>query len=1082
MASGGRDFTIDMRMRADFAQAQAALRDTEKSLGDVADAADRASDGMGGKGVDANVQAQQAYVQASRMTQEAISKEIGLIGELHQRLERGASTWEDLADTEAMLDQAMAKGLVTAEEYDEALGKLDKTHTQLQRSSEQQGKALDSTVARYDRAGAQLQKLQRDEAALKKAVDEGRISREQYNAAMANIGAQRQSIQNLSQQSAAMRRLNIESAGTQRNLSQLVMYTATGNFGMAGNQVMQLGNQAGIATALLSPLGVALGVTAGAAVALGAAAFQSYQQLRALDSALLATGNSAGLAAGAIQEMAADAGRATGEFAAAREAAQALVASGEVTDETMRDMLTATVNLATLSGKSVQQVAGDLAKVADAPIDGMMRLNDQYRFLTTETYNQVTALVAQGRETDAMRVLMDQLANTSAQRMKQMEDSAGSLERAYRRVRNELREVWQGMLEIGRTDIDAQINKLTKEFEYKGRQARWGATQAIRQRGDAEQKVIYDRIMALREERDQLGQTTAAEGQRNRAVQEGFEAQQRVAGELARGRTNAEQFAAAVEKATADFHKMKEAVEAGAGDPSALIDVVFNADGSVSGGDFDKLVEQYRKQYADRSRGAGRTAAKQTDAQRAEEAAQREIDNMHRQLAMMDQLEDGQTRLGEAARIRYEIEEGAWKDAAPATKQALVDYAQMLDLETMRVDVSRQLADAQLEVARLQGRGSEAEFAKARVELERLRDQLLMLGNEAGAADISKLLNLKEATVDLERVSRGYQQVMQEIQLAQQRIQTQVQTGLITEAEGQRQIVALYREKLAVLQPLVEQMEAMAIATGNPEALANVQRIKLELEQMQNTTSLLATTVANTFEGSFSTALVSLADSTATLGEAAQQFVLNMAQGMARFAAEQLAAIARARIMQALQRSAEGGEGGGVQQGAAELVVAAAATSGAGMVVMNAATQLQTAAAALMAANMVGAASGFAEGGYTGPGGKYQLAGYVHRGEYVMPQETVARYGLGMMRAIHAGALPAAALSAPAAPVAPRFSFADGGYARDAIPPADLRVALFNMLDQDDVFDAVSSHPKFDRMLINRIGVNRGAVKAAVEG
>jgi len=194
MASGGRDFTIDMRMRADFAQAQAALRDTEKSLGDVADAADRASDGMGGKGVDANVQAQQAYVQASRMTQEAISKEIGLIGELHQRLERGASTWEDLAETEAMLDQAMAKGLVTAEEYDEALGKLDKTHTQLQRSSEQQQKALDGAVSRYDRAGAQLQRLQRDEAALKKAVDEGRISREQYNNAMANIAVQRQSI------------------------------------------------------------------------------------------------------------------------------------------------------------------------------------------------------------------------------------------------------------------------------------------------------------------------------------------------------------------------------------------------------------------------------------------------------------------------------------------------------------------------------------------------------------------------------------------------------------------------------------------------------------------------------------------------------------------------------------------------------------------------------------------------------------------------------------------------------------------------------------------------------------------------
>lgn len=37
---------------------------------------------------------------------------------------------------------------------------------------------------------------------------------------------------------------------------------------------------------------------------------------------------------------------------------------------------------------------------------------------------------------------------------------------------------------------------------------------------------------------------------------------------------------------------------------------------------------------------------------------------------------------------------------------------------------------------------------------------------------------------------------------------------------------------------------------------------------------------------------------------------------------------------------------------------------------------------------------GFAEGGYTGPGGKYQPAGIVHRGEYVMPARTVQKLGV----------------------------------------------------------------------------------------
>ena len=39
-------------------------------------------------------------------------------------------------------------------------------------------------------------------------------------------------------------------------------------------------------------------------------------------------------------------------------------------------------------------------------------------------------------------------------------------------------------------------------------------------------------------------------------------------------------------------------------------------------------------------------------------------------------------------------------------------------------------------------------------------------------------------------------------------------------------------------------------------------------------------------------------------------------------------------------------------------------------------------------------ASGFAEGGYTGDGGKYQEAGVVHKGEFVIDKETTQKLGL----------------------------------------------------------------------------------------
>lgn len=60
-------------------------------------------------------------------------------------------------------------------------------------------------------------------------------------------------------------------------------------------------------------------------------------------------------------------------------------------------------------------------------------------------------------------------------------------------------------------------------------------------------------------------------------------------------------------------------------------------------------------------------------------------------------------------------------------------------------------------------------------------------------------------------------------------------------------------------------------------------------------------------------------------------------------------------------------------------------------------------AGALGIAAVVAALASFADGGYTGPGGRYQPAGIVHRGEYVMPQEAVNAIGLDNLELMRAG-------------------------------------------------------------------------------
>ncbi|MEQ8899277.1 MAG: hypothetical protein RID23_19520 [Roseovarius sp.] len=54
---------------------------------------------------------------------------------------------------------------------------------------------------------------------------------------------------------------------------------------------------------------------------------------------------------------------------------------------------------------------------------------------------------------------------------------------------------------------------------------------------------------------------------------------------------------------------------------------------------------------------------------------------------------------------------------------------------------------------------------------------------------------------------------------------------------------------------------------------------------------------------------------------------------------------------------------------------------------------------------LLGGLFGFSGGGFTGAGGKFEPAGVVHRGEYVMPQEVVKRIGAENLAGLHRAAL-----------------------------------------------------------------------------
>lgn len=119
----------------------------------------------------------------------------------------------------------------------------------------------------------------------------------------------------------------------------------------------------------------------------------------------------------------------------------------------------------------------------------------------------------------------------------------------------------------------------------------------------------------------------------------------------------------------------------------------------------------------------------------------------------------------------------------------------------------------------------------------------------------------------------------------------------------------------------------------------------------------------------------------------------------------------------------------------------------------------------------IGALFGFADGGWTGPGGKYQPAGVVHGGEYVFSREAVRRYGVAALDNLHRMGRGGIAARGP------RLSYAAGGLVNlpsAAAPQVANNFKFVNVLDPSLVGGYLATR-EGERAVLNIIERNPGA-------
>ena len=267
---------------------------------------------------------------------------------------------------------------------------------------------------------------------------------------------------------------------------------------------------------MISPTAVGLGVVGGAAAALGVAAFQGYTEVQNLNTALIANGNIGRLSADGIGAAAERVGELTGAYGTARDAAQALAASGKVSGEMLETVLHGVVAAAELTGESVEDMAEDFADLAKEPAEAVAKLNEKYNFLTYAVYEQIKALEEQGRETEAINLAQSTYAQAAIERQNRVKENLGTLERAWNGVWGAAKGAWDAMMDVGRPETLAEKENRAADLEATLLQVDSGSavsasTKHLAQFKRKELRDLYDQINAMRNQ--QFSDEVKAEAQ-----------------------------------------------------------------------------------------------------------------------------------------------------------------------------------------------------------------------------------------------------------------------------------------------------------------------------------------------------------------------------------------------------------------------------------------------------------------------------------------------------------------------------------------------------------------------------------------
>ncbi|MDD9214932.1 phage tail length tape measure family protein [Klebsiella quasipneumoniae] len=706
-------------------------------------------------------------------------------------------------------------------------------------------------------------------------------------------------------------------------------------------------------TGFLNPMTIGIGALVAVVGTLTYAWYKGSQEQQEFNKSLVLTGNIAGVTTGQLADMARSVADNTGNTtAAAAQALNRVVSGGKIATGSMQTVTEAVVAMNDATDESIDSMVADFEKIAQNPVAAIGELNDKYHFLTLATYNQIKALQDEGNQQEAARLATEAYAATMKQRADEITESLGTLQSAWKRLGDEVKGARDAMLNIGREkSLESQLEEAEKALENAQRSrglgnGLWNTYGVNYQGSDNAIAQAQAQVDSLRGQITAQGVLNDAISTYNKRQQKGVDAMRRLDAQADRMASNESKRKKELAQLDRDLADARAAGRA------------------ISAEDEAARRKEINEKYKDPKTPKGKSYT--------EDAATRLLDQINQQTAAMQSQLDASDKLNSATQARIKFEQQiadlksktqltadqksilsrsdeilqAYKqqEALQNSVKTLDDYRKMQEQVKTKDERTDDLLKTRLELlekAKATGQLKPGEYEKTRADIYQNTDMQLpsTVRNVVG--------NTTPTGGQLSGTFGGMQQQYSQLDQAQKDLdawlarkeEAYVKAGAIT-AEGEAR------------------MQKTRADAANAAAVIEAQKNAI---------------ITSTTQSMMDSGLSILAD-----GFGQQSGIYKAA-----FAASKAYAIAQSMVA----------INAGIAQAAnmpfpSNLIAMASVAAQTASIVSNIKAVADT---------------GFASGGYTGPGGKYQPAGIVHKGEYVFDQASTNRIGVSQLEALRNG-------------------------------------------------------------------------------